>query len=131
MKTFPADITRLGRGRAQKAILAALHGEPRGQRLTDMTRGRAFIGMHFAQIMTSHEELCLELPAPEGLSLIATIDTIRQLRFDADSEEAACTYDPQGFTARRVAAQRAHADLLEQRMEARLGWNCAFLLASD
>ena len=69
------------------------------------------------------EELCLELPSGDGLSLIQTIDLVRQLRDDADEEERSTSYDPQDFMRRRVDAMRRHADAIEKRMEERIGWS--------
>ena len=70
---------------------------------------------------TWNEELCLDLPeTPERL--IEVIDTIKRLRSEADAEAEACSYDPVGYTAKRVAAMLAHADAMERVMEERLGW---------
>jgi hypothetical protein len=71
--------------------------------------------------MDTTEDLYLDLPImPTGL--LACIEAIRQLRADADDDDARDTYDPCGYTRRRTAAMRAHADQMEARMEQRLGW---------
>jgi hypothetical protein len=71
--------------------------------------------------MKPDDDLNLDLPLmPPGL--LACIDTIRQLRADADAEEDRDQYDPCGYTRDRTRAMRAHADKLEAAMEQRLGW---------
>lgn len=73
--------------------------------------------------MNYDEELCLELPSDNGLSLIQTIDLVRQLRDEADEEERSIGYDPVDHSRRRVDAMRRHADEIEKRMEKRIGWS--------
>ena len=58
------------------------------------------------------------------VTLIETIDFIRELRKVADDEwEVHGNYDPQGHTERICDAFRDKADHLEQAMESRIGWS--------
>lgn len=59
-KTFPRNITSLGRGRGQKAVLDYLHRTSTGTNavvVTDMAAYRSFRGMHFGAILSAIDAL--------------------------------------------------------------------------
>jgi len=59
----------------------------------------------------------------EPVTLIQTIDYIRELRMVAQSEaDAHMAYDPEGHTENLCRVFRAKADELEADMERRIGW---------
>jgi len=68
------------------------------------------------------EEYGYLLSTPEPVTLIQTIDRIRELREVADRSEAGCGYDPEGHTENLCRVLRAKADELEADMERRIGW---------
>jgi len=62
------------------------------------------------------------LYSPEPVTLIQTIDRIRELRKVAYNEESGSSYDPHNHTADLCRVFRAKADELEADMERRIGW---------
>ena len=54
-KTLPADITTLGRGRGQRAVLAALHvrGPVAWRPLGDIAQHPGARGIHFSALMSA------------------------------------------------------------------------------
>lgn len=62
------------------------------------------------------------LNTPDPVSLIETIDRIRELRDVADREVARNHYDPQGYTQEMAKVFRELANELELHMEREIGW---------
>lgn len=59
-QTFPSDITKLGRGRAQRAILDYLHRTRTGTgavAVTDMAAHPAFRRMHLCAVLSAVDAL--------------------------------------------------------------------------
>ena len=56
------------------------------------------------------------------MTLIETIDRIKELRRQAKDVLTSDLYDPQGCADREAKELRAEADALEREMELRLGW---------
>ena len=57
---FPSDITKLGRGKCQRAILDYLHRTERGTSsvvITDMAAHQAFRRMHFGSVISAVDAL--------------------------------------------------------------------------
>jgi len=58
----------------------------------------------------------------DPVTLIETIDFIKELRRIADKEQGHCDYDPHNHTADGADAFRTKADEVEADMEKRIGW---------
>lgn len=56
------------------------------------------------------------------MTIIETIDKIRELRSEAENLLANSSYDPHNYTRDEAADLRSKADVLENDMEKRLGW---------
>ena len=79
--------------------------------------------MSMVEALEALEEYSFLVSLPEQpVTLIETIDRIKELRGLADRAEENCDYDPEGRIGDQCAVLRAAADAYEEQLHERLGW---------